>query len=249
MNWDLPETYEVEVSTQEFSREALKGKYNVGYTVDDLAISEGSQQYVLWTLLDENTPETDTNEDLTAYHLARARNAEMMEENGLDVPETALVHADVDGEYDTIFLATPYIEHSTFEQRPKFPGGDPRRNNTHMQDPFDSPERRKFEADIDRVMEHVDGKGLVEKGKIINAGDGDIDDHNKNWGLVDGELMRLDIGEVPARGPVWTNMPYSGPEEFYADAGLRNKSRELLEDIGLDPDESIPEDLRELMSV
>ena len=254
MEWALPETYDIEVSSEDLDGEPLKGKYNIGYRVHDLEASEGepvfdSEEYVLWTLLDENTPETDTYEDLTAYHLARARNAEVMDANGLNVPNTALLHTDVGGDYQALFLATPYIDHTSFEQRPKFPGGDSRRNNPHVQDPFESRERRLFEASIDKAMDEIDGERLVRQGKIVNAGDGDIDGHNKNWGTVNGELMRLDIGEVPAEGPVWTNMAHSGPEEFYAETGLRNQSRELLHELDINPEESIPEDLRDLMKL
>lgn len=251
MSWDLPDTYQVKISAQELDGDVLRGRYNVGYSVDD---SEASQEvfdrgdgYVLWTLLEETTPETDNFEDMTAYHLARARNAEVMSENNLNVPETALFEAEIDGEYTVPFLATPYLDHRSFEQRPKIPAGDMRRENPHMQDPFNTQERRRFEASIENAMKGVDDRKLVEEGKIVNAGNGGIDDHNKNWGFVQDELFRLDIGEVPARGPVWDKIPYSGPEEFYSETGLREDARQLLQGIQLDPKNDIPEELRQLM--
>lgn len=256
MDWSLPETYSVEVSERDFSGEALKGKYNIGYVVDDLQASDGdelfedTEEYVLWTLLEENTPEIRNQEDLVVYHLARARNAEVMSRNGLNVPETTLVEASVDNEYELSFLVTPYIDHTSFEQRPKSPGHDMRRNNPHRDDPFDTPERRSFEASIDEAMQDIDDERLVSEGKIINAGDGGIDDHNKNWGLIEGDLIRLDIGEVPAEGPVWSSMPYLGPQQFYEKEGLREDARETLQEMRLDPEEDIPEEeARKLMKI
>lgn len=221
----------------------LDGGYNRGFVVEndyDVGgeIIESSDEAILWKPLEDSTPEMMTQSDLLCYHLARHRNAESMRGEGLQVPESQIIGGETDTGYRT-FLATPFVDHQSYEQRPKFPGGDMRRNNPHTPDPYESPERRRFEAKIDAAMDEIDGERLVQEGLVVNAGSGDIDDHNKNWGLVDGELVRLDIGEVPAGGPVWEDMPYEGPEEFYTETGIREEAEELLYNSGIDPEENL----------
>jgi hypothetical protein len=252
-SWDSPEPYELDFDTVKFGGEVLKGRYNEGYVVEGVDITVGGnvvdspEEYVLWSPMDESTPEMSTQEDLMTYHLARARNADVMRDQGLTVPETSIAEVEK-GSGSMSFLVTPYIDHDSFEQRPKFPGGDMRRNNPHMQDPYDSPARRNFKSKIEKAMSEIDDEYLVKSGKIVNAGENGIDDHNKNWGLFDDGLVRLDIGEVPADGPIWDGMPYSGPEEFYSEEGLREEARTLMEDMSVEPEERIPEELDNLMN-
>jgi hypothetical protein len=247
------EIREVSVPDEVFSSSDMEGKYNSGYLVDEGfdwlggEIAEEQDGAVLWTPIDGMTPEMETQGDLLSYHLARQRNAETMRKEGLEVPEVSVVKTEMGSGYGT-FLATPYVEHECFDQRPQVPGGDSRRNNPHMKDPYRDPERESFEAEIDRALEGIDGEELVESGRIVNAGNGSIDEHNKNWGLVDGELVRLDIGEVPAEGAVWEEMPYSGPEEFYHEEGISQRASRMLEEMEeISPEDSIPEEYRDLM--
>lgn len=232
--------------------EVLEGRYNVGYVVDGVDFDVGGEVvedpdgFVLWAPLEGSTPEMESQSDLMSYHLARQRNADVLRGEGLDVPDTDIVLGGFGGGFAS-FLVTPYVEHDCFDQRPKFLGGDSRRNNPHKPDPYRSPARESFESEIDRALSDVDGEWLVDSGRLVNAGSGDIDGHNKNWGLVDDELVRLDIGEVPANGEVWSDMPYGGPEEFYREEGIREDAREVLYDLGVDPDAGIPEGYRELM--
>lgn len=251
MNWSLPEPYTVNFDDELSDAEIMKGRYNVGYKVSDLDVQVENnltkdEEYVLWTPLEGSTPEMNDQEDLMTYHLARMRNAEVMRDQGLSVPDTALIEAQTDSE-NISFLLTPYIEHESFEQRPKVPNGNSRRNNPHAVDPYDSPGRRNFEAQIERAMSGIDDERLVNDGKIINAGKNGIDSHNKNWGLVGDDLIRLDIGEVPAQGPIWEEMPYDSPQEFYREQDLREKARETLDKTPMNPEDSIPEELEELM--
>ena len=252
-SWTSPEPYEIDIDAEDFDGEVMKGRYNAVYVTGDIDIPdtgevvEDPEKYVLWTPLEERTPEISTQEDIMSYHLARARNADIMRENGLSVPQTSIVEGET-GSGSTSFLLTPYVEHESFEQRPKVPGGDMRMNNPHMRDPYDSPARRNFESKIERAMSGIDDEGLVNNGKIINAGKNGIDSHNKNWGLVDGELVRLDIGEVPAEGPIWDGMPYSGPEEFYREQNIEVRAREVLDEMSIEPEESIPKELGDLMN-
>lgn len=251
MDWSVPEPYCIELDEDLSDAELLKGRYNIGYRTDDLDISlennlTEDEEYVLWAPIETSTPKINNQGDLMTYHVARMRNAETMRREGLELPETALAMTETEPG-PASFLVTPYIEHRTIAQRPKIPAGDSRRNNPHIQDPYDSPDRRRFEAAIDKAMEEIDDERLVNEGKIINAGDQGIDSHNKNWGLVKHELVRLDIGEVPDQGLIWGKMPYDSPQEFYREKDLRNKAEEALENTPIRPEDSIPGELRELM--
>jgi hypothetical protein len=253
-SFEGPDVYEASFPEGYFGSPDLdEGKYNLGYVVDsELAeglggeVVEDPEEIILWTPLEERTPEMETQEDLLSYHLARQRNAEVMREEGLPVPDVGVVEAEFDSGYAT-FLATPFLEHESYDQRPKVPGGDSRRNNPHMQDPYASQDKDNFEAKIDQALAGIDGEELVSEGRIVNAGSGSIDAHNKNWGLVDGDLVRLDIGEVPAEGAVWNDMPYSGPEEFYREEDVREAASEMLEGLEAEPEDPLPEEYRELM--
>lgn len=223
--------------------DTLEGCYNRGLVVDNEYGFEGElverpEEVVVWSPLPDTTPEMETQDDLLSYHLARYRNAEVMRNEGLEVPAAEVIGGETGDGYAS-FLVTAFLDHDCFDQRPKVPGGDPRRNNPHTRDPYDNPERRSFEAGIDKAIADIDGEQLVTDGEIVNAGGGSIDDHNKNWGLYDGGLVRLDIGEVPAEGPVWNPMPYGGPEEFYRGEGIREEAEALLYDLGVDPDYSL----------
>ncbi|MFB6116713.1 MAG: hypothetical protein ABEK10_04355 [Candidatus Nanosalina sp.] len=250
-----------EVSADLLGERDFEGGYNAGYRVgadelyDSVQGPDGSSgglpggklvddpdEYVLWVPLEDSTPVMDVEEDAMSYHVARARNAEVFRDEGFNVPDAGILGSDVGS-----FLVTPYVEHDFFEQRPKVPGGDPRRGNPHQPDPWYSEGRQRFESMIDSALEGVDGEELVSSGRVVNAGSGEIDDHNKNWGLVDSSLVRLDIGEVPAEGAVWEDMPYDGPEEFYRGEGIRDVARDVLEDLGMDPEAEISEEYRWLM--
>lgn len=230
-------------------QETLEGQYNRGFVVENEYDFEGEivdrpEEVVLWTPIEDTTPDMESQGDLLSYHLARYRNAEVMRREGLEVPAAEVIGGDTGEGYAT-FLATSFIDHDCFDQRPKIPGGDPRRNNPHAPDPYENPERRKFEAKIDKALADIDGEQLVADGEIVNAGSGSIDGHNKNWGLYNGDLVRLDIGEVPAEGAVWNSMPYEGPKEFYREEGIRDDAEALLYDEGINPDKSL--EFRRLM--
>lgn len=230
----------------------LSGRYNRGYLKENdfgyrgEELVEGEpERIILWIPAAENTPEMENQNDLMNYHLARKRNAEVMRDEGIKVPDTEIIGAEISSGVAP-FLVTPYIEHECWDQRRKFPGNDIHRNNPHRQR-FSNPKRRELEANISRVLNDIDDEELVEQGRIINADQG-IDAHNENWGLVDGDIVRLDLGEVPREGKVWDGMPYSGPREFYRDQRIDRDARQELEDLGINPALQLPEGFKGLMS-
>lgn len=220
----------------------FQGSYNAGYRVDgdslDLEgdIVDNPDEYVLWTPLEPGTPEINNEEDVLAYHVARARNTEVMREEGLNVPEVAFLGGEMGS-----FLVTPLMSaRQSFE-------GDRRRNNPHRQETRMGDNRRYFHEQIDKAVEDFPAEELVTQGEYVDAGNGFFDDHKDNWGLRGTSLVRFDLGEVPSSRESWSKMPYNGPEEFYEEEGIREYARKVAGELDIDPERELSEEYRELM--
>jgi hypothetical protein len=245
------DVYRGDVSLEDLGDRDFQGGYNAGYRVDgdlledlvygkstpDGEVVDDSSEYVLWSPLRTAVPDMETEEDVMSYHLARARNTEVMREEGLNVPDTGILSSDLGS-----FLVTPYVS-----ARQSF-AGDRQRNNPHRNGPVVDDDRQMFHNKIRAAKNDFPAEELVKNGDYIDAGKGFFDDHQDNWGLRGSDLVRFDLGEVPSASESWEIMPYDGPEEFYRDEGIRDAARELLEDLEIDPEREISEEYESLMN-
>jgi hypothetical protein len=204
--------------------ERHKGAYNRKY------VSEDSQLVYSLPLLDGEDIElpVDDSEDLVRYQRTLLRNVRVLQREGFNVPETALVVGTYEGKKYPFVVSEYRDELANGEEEiiKRFSGRQP-----------DESLPEQASRTIDKVLENDGGASiqeLLEDGELIYA-NGDPGNELGNYGfelLHPDHVWILDIGEVPPVLPDYS--PYDTPGQMWDETGVSDAAQTIMQQTGME---------------